>query len=150
MGADAEAVDCEPLDMPPGGCGVGLTLTKVVGVAVPLCWLSRPKVPTGAFGVPVDGLACEVFRVTGVTICARSMLDVDIEIVSRRWLWKKGNAWTCAGPLANGQNRWISLNCILFVSLRGQICGGSGDSGDLMSNKVVELGSPWQIYIQIF
>lgn len=80
---DAEVLDCEPLETPLDGCSVGLTLRKVADVVTPLCWLSESEVPAGIFVVPVDGLVCEVVRVTGVTICARSMLDVDIEVVSR-------------------------------------------------------------------
>lgn len=83
---DAEVLDCEPLEMPLDSCIVGLTLRKVAEVAdvvTPPCWLSESEVPAGVFAVPVDGLVCEVVRVTGVTICARSMLDVDIDVVSR-------------------------------------------------------------------
>lgn len=110
---DPEAVDCEPLEMSLDGCSVGLTPSKVVDVVVPLCWLSESKVPAGVFAVSVDGLVCEVVRVTGVTICARSMLDVDIEVVSRRWFWRKGNAWACPSPLANSQRRWIGFKGIV-------------------------------------
>lgn len=80
---DAKVMDCEPLEMPLDGCSVGLTLRKVADVVTPPCWLSESEFPAGVFAVPVDGLVCEVVRVTGVTICARSTLDVDIDVVSR-------------------------------------------------------------------